>query len=67
MNFAGVAAVVDGEAVIERPAATQGTLMLLRGCNAIHRVTHTIGRTTRILVVLTYNVEPGIAPFEAAV
>jgi hypothetical protein len=66
MNFAGVAAVLDGEAVIERPTVTQGTLMLFRGRNAMHRVTPTIGRMTRILVVLAYNAEPGIALSEAA-
>ena len=66
MNFAGVAAVLDGEAVIERPTVTQGTLMLFRGRNAMHRVTPTIGRTTRILVVLAYNAESGISLSEAA-
>ncbi len=66
MNFASVAAVLDGEAVIERPTVTQGTLMLFRGRNAMHRVTPTIGRTTRILVVLAYNAEPGIALSKAA-
>ena len=66
MNFAGVAAVLDGEAVIERPTVTQGTLMLFRGRNAMHRVTPTIGRTTRILVVFAFNAEPGIALSEAA-
>jgi hypothetical protein len=66
MNFAGVAAVLDGEAVIERPTVKQGTLMLFRGRNAMHRVTPIIGRTTRILVVLAYNAEPGIALSEAA-
>jgi hypothetical protein len=66
MNFAGVAAVLDGEAVIERPMVTQGTLMLFRGRNAMHRVTPTIGRTTRILVVLAYNAEPSIALSKAA-
>ena len=59
MNFAGVAAVLDGEAVIERPTVKQGTLMLFRGRNAMHRVTPIIGRTTRILVVLAYNTNPG--------
>ena len=66
MNFASVAAVLDGEAVIERPTVTPGTLMLFRGRNAMHRVTPTIGRTTRIIVVLAYNAEPGIALSEAA-
>ena len=66
MNFASVASVLDGEAVIERPTVTRGTLMLFRGRNAMHRVTPTIGRTTRILVVLAYNAEPGIALSEAA-
>ncbi len=66
INFAGVAAVLDGKVVIERPAVTPGTLMLFRGRNAMHRVTPTIGRTTRILVVLAYNAEPEIALSEAA-
>ena len=66
INFAGVAAVLDGKAVIERPSVTPGTLMLFRGRNAMHRVTPTIGRTTRILVVLAYNVEPEIALSKAA-
>ena len=66
INFAGVAAVLDGNAVIERPSVTPGTLMLFRGRNAMHRVTPTIDRTTRILVVLAYNIEPGIALSKAA-
>jgi hypothetical protein len=66
VNFDGVAAVLDGEAVIERPTVTQGTLMLFRGRNAMHRVTPTIGRVTRILVLFAYNSEPGIALSEAA-
>ncbi len=66
INFASVAAVLDGKAVIERPWVTPGTLMLFRGRNAMHRVTPTIGRTTRILAVLAYNVEPEIALSKAA-
>jgi hypothetical protein len=32
----------------------------------MHRVTPTIGRRTRILVVLAYNTEPGVALSQAA-
>ena len=43
-----------------------GTLVLFRGRNSIHRVTPTIGNLKRILVVLAYNSEPGIALSESA-
>jgi hypothetical protein len=43
-----------------------GTLVLFRGRDAIHRVTPVQGDTTRMLVVLAYNSEPGIALSESA-
>jgi hypothetical protein len=66
MNFTGVAAVLDGEATVEKLAVTPGTLVLFRGRNSMHRVTPTVGEKTRILVVLAYNTKPGIALSEAA-
>ena len=47
-------------------AIEPGSLVLFRGHNAIHRVTPVAGSTTRILVVLAYNTEPGIALSESA-
>ena len=45
---------------------TPGTLVLFRGRNAMHRVTPTIGKTNRMLVVLAYNEAPDICLSESA-
>ena len=66
LNFEGVADVLDGNGTVETLDITPGTLVLFRGRNSMHRVTPTIGDRTRILVVLAYNTEPGIALSEAA-
>jgi len=66
MNYAGVASVLDGSTDASQLAVTPGTLVLFRGRNSMHRVTPTIGKRTRILVVLAYNAAPGIALSEAA-
>ena len=66
LNFKGVADVLDGNGTVETLDITPGTLVLFRGRNSMHRVTPTIGDRTRILVVLAYNTEPGIALSEAA-
>jgi hypothetical protein len=44
----------------------EGTLVLFRGLNSLHRVTPTIGNRTRILVVLAYNNKAGISLSESA-
>jgi len=46
--------------------ANPGTLVLFRGRNSMHRVTPVTGDTTRMLVVLAYNSQPGIALSESA-
>lgn len=66
MNFDGVEAVLDGKAAVSELPIDPGTLVLFRGRNSMHRVTPTIGNTTRILVVLAYNAEPDIALSESA-
>jgi hypothetical protein len=43
-----------------------GCLVLFRGRNSMHRVTPTIGDTTRMLVVLAYNTKPGVSLSESA-
>ena len=66
LNFDAVGDVLDGRT---RPCdldVEPGTLVLFRGLNSMHRVTPTIGRRTRILVVLAYNTAPGIYLSEAA-
>ena len=66
LNFTGVAAVLDNEHAADILEVAPGTLVLFRGRNSMHRVTPTIGGRTRILVVLAYNTEPGVALSEAA-
>ena len=66
LNFEGVGDVLDGGRGVETLHITPGTLVLFRGRNSMHRVTPTVGDRTRILVVLAYNTEPGIALSEAA-
>ena len=66
MNFDGVEKVLNGDIVPERLTMEAGTLVLLRGRNAIHRVAPVEGSRTRMLVVLAYNSEPGISLSESA-
>lgn len=61
MNFDAVEKVLDGKTQVETLSMPAGTLVLFRGRNAMHRVTPTIGGTTRMLVVFAYNSEPGVA------
>lgn len=65
-NYDGVARVLDGELSGEVLEMRAGTLLLFRGRDAMHRVTPVAGSTTRMLAVLAYNSEPGIALSEAA-
>lgn len=66
MNFVGVADVLDDRRTPKTLAMKAGTLSLFRGRDAIHRVTPVRGDTSRILVGLAYNSEPGIALSESA-
>jgi hypothetical protein len=66
MNFEGVDKLLAGSIAPRILTMKPGTLVLFRGRNSIHRVTPTIGDTKRILVVLAYNSEPGIALSESA-
>lgn len=66
MNFEGVGAVLDGKVRPDMLEAEAGTLMLFRGRDSMHRVTPTEGATTRMLAVLAYNSQPGIALSESA-
>ena len=65
-NYDGVGKVLDGETSGSVLPMRAGTLLLFRGRDAIHRVTPVTGGTTRMLAVLAYNSEPGIALSEAA-
>lgn len=66
MNFEGVGRVLDGETDVRQLRMPPGALVLSRGRNAIHRVAPVEGDTTRMLVVLAYNSQPGISLSESA-
>ncbi|MES0882145.1 HalD/BesD family halogenase [Roseibium sp. SCP14] len=61
MNYEGVADVLDGQTKVSELSVEAGTLVFFRGRNSIHRVAPNLGDRTRILAVLAYNTEPGIA------
>jgi len=60
MNYQAVAEVLSGQQQPKTLSAGPGTLTMFRGRNAMHRVTPTRGNTTRMLVVLAFNSQPGI-------
>ncbi|MEW9922402.1 2OG-Fe(II) oxygenase [Marimonas sp. MJW-29] len=66
MNFEGVGALLDG--AVEPAVLTMepGTLVLFRGRNSVHRVSSNESDVTRMLAVLAYNAEPGVALSESA-
>ncbi len=61
MGFAAAEAVLDGRTPVRQLAVEAGTLLLFRGRNSLHRVTPNLGARTRMLAVLAYNTEPGVA------
>ncbi len=66
MNYDGVAAVLNEARTPDALAIEAGDLVLFRGRNSLHRVTPTEGDITRMLAVLAYNTQPGIALSETA-
>jgi hypothetical protein len=66
MNYELSGKVLDGEVGTEKLSMDAGALVLFRGRNSMHRVTPSKGDRTRMLVVLAYNTEPGIALSESA-
>ena len=66
MNFEGVEKVLNGQIKPKQLNMDAGAIVLFRGRNAIHRVAPVKGSRTRILAVLAYNSEPGIALSESA-
>ncbi|QZY97079.1 2OG-Fe(II) oxygenase [Pantoea dispersa] len=66
MNYDGVAAVLDQRQPVEALEIDAGDLVLFCGRNSLHRVTPTEGDVTRMLAVLAYNTQPGIALSETA-
>jgi hypothetical protein len=66
MNFSGVDALLKGHTQPDVLAIEPGTLVLFRGRNSIHRVAPNESDKTRMLAVLAYNAEPGVALSESA-
>jgi hypothetical protein len=66
MNHDGVGAVLDGRIAPEVLTMDPGTLVLFRGRNSMHRVSPNESDRTRMLAVLAYNAEPGVALSESA-
>jgi len=65
-NFAGVAAAVDTRQGVRVLDFGEGDLVLFRGRNSMHRVTPSVGSTTRVLVVYAWNDQPGIGLSDSA-
>ena len=66
MNYEAAGKILDKQIPVQSLNIEPGSLVLFRGRNSMHRVTPTIGDTTRMLVVLAYNAEPGISLSESA-
>lgn len=66
MNYEQAGNILDGDVPVRTLSMDAGCLVLFRGRNAMHRVTPTEGDVTRMLAVLAYNTEPGIALSESA-
>lgn len=66
MSFDAVAGILDGRTPVKELIADAGTLVFFRGRNAIHRVAPNAGERTRMLAVLAYNSQPGVALSEQA-
>ncbi len=66
MNYDGVAKILNGDEKPSKLSMNAGDLVLFRGRNSIHRVTPTLGQTTRMLVVLAYNTKAGVSLSESA-
>lgn len=66
MNFDAVGDLLDGRSAPAVLEMEPGTLVLFRGRNSIHRVSPNESDKTRMLAVLAYNAEPGVALSESA-
>ncbi|CTQ49584.1 HalD/BesD family halogenase [Jannaschia donghaensis] len=66
MNADGVAALLDGTITPEVLEMEPGTLVLFRGRNSLHRVSPNESDTVRMLAVLAYNSQSGVALSESA-
>lgn len=66
MNYEGVDALLNGDIKPQTLSMDPGALVLFRGRNSVHRVSPNESDKTRILAVLAYNAEAGVALSENA-
>ena len=66
LAFADTEAVVKGKLQPKTLAIGDGSLVLFRGRNSLHRVAPVVSEHARILVTLNFNTEPGIMLSELA-
>ncbi|MCI2400598.1 2OG-Fe(II) oxygenase [Aliiroseovarius subalbicans] len=66
MNFDAVEGILDGQTPVQELNVDAGTLVFFRGRNSMHRVAPNEGDRTRMLAVLAYNGQPGVALSEEA-
>ena len=66
MNYDGVADLLEGRVQPSELTMEPGALVLFRGRNSIHRVSPNESDRVRMLAVLAYNAEPGVALSESA-
>jgi len=66
MNYKLVKDVLNNSVTPAQLSINEGDLVLFRGKDALHRVTPTVGDTTRMLVVLAYNTKPDVSLSESA-
>lgn len=66
MAFELTGRILDGEIPVTKLSMNEGSLILFRGRNSIHRVTPTEGDEIRMLVVLAYNSKPDVSLSESA-
>ena len=66
MAYARVDGVLDGTEPVSTLDFAPGDLVLIRGRNALHRVTPTEGDTTRMLVVFAFTDQPGVGLSDSA-
>jgi len=64
--FADTEAVIKGKLQLKTLAMGDGSLVLFRGRNSLHRVAPVVSEHARILVTLNFNTEPGIMLSELA-
>ena len=65
-NYDQVSDLLNNKCTPKSLKMENGSLVLFRGKNAIHRVTPTEGDLTRVLSVLAYNSEPDVKLSESA-